>query len=135
MATNALDRIRSAASGALVIGTAVAARAARTARPLIGKAFGAIRSRVSDSATSPVGTSPVTVTPAPPPPAEPAAAAPAKASAAEGGAKAAPTPAAVAKNIPPHPPRPESEKKPARKPVKKAAPGAKLPPRRRPAGS
>ncbi|GEP32450.1 hypothetical protein NSZ01_02180 [Nocardioides szechwanensis] len=131
MAANALDRIKSAASGAVVIGTAVAARAARTAGPLVGKAIGAIKSRVGDSPTPPTGTGPVTVTPAPArpaqpaTPAEPAAAAPTKPS-------PTPTPAAVAKNIPPHPPQPASKTK---KPVKKAAPGAKLPPRRKTEGT
>lgn len=131
MAANALDRIKSAASGAVVLGTAVAARAARTAGPLVGKAIGAIKSRVGDSSTPPRGTDPVTVTPAPArpappaPPVEPAAAAPTEPS-------PAPTPAAVAKNIPPHPPQPASKTK---KPVKKAAPGAKLPPRRKTEGT
>ena len=135
MAANALDRIKGAASGAVVIGTAVAARAARTAGPLLGKAIGAIRSRVTDSADPQPGTAPVTVTPSPTPPAgTPAAATPAGTPAGPKKAKprtAAPTPAVVAKNIPPHPPQPA----PKKKPVKPAAPGAKLPPPRKATGS
>lgn len=123
MAANALDRIKSAASGAAVIGTAIAARAARTAGPLLGKAIGAIRARVTESPTPPAGTAPVTVTP---PPAEPVSGAPAKPG------TTAPTPAAVAKNIPPHPPQPAPKKK---KTAPKAAPGAKLPPPRKATGS
>ena len=122
MAANALDRIKSAASGAVVIGTAVAARAARTAGPLLHKAVGAIRSRVAESPRPQPGTPPVAV---PPSPATPAAEAPATRS------TAAPTPAVVAKNIPPHPPQPV----PKKKPVKRAAPGAKLPPPRKATGS
>lgn len=120
MAANALDRIKSAASGAVVIGTAVAARAARTAGPLVGKAIGAIKSRVGDSPKPSTGTDPVTVTP---PPAAPGPRATVKPS------PATPSPAAVAKNIPPHPPAPK------KKPVKKAVPGAKLPPPRKASGS
>lgn len=120
MAANALDRIKSAASGAVVLGTAVAARSARTAGPLVGKAIGAIKSRVGDSSTPPTGTDPVTVTP---PPAAPGPRASVKPS------PGTPTPAAVAKNIPPHPPAPK------RKPAKKAVPGAKLPPRRKTEGT
>jgi hypothetical protein len=132
VAANALDRIKSAASGAVVIGTAVAARAARTAGPLVGKALGAIKSRVGDSPKPPRGTDPVTVTPAPARPAQPARPAePATAVPTKPGT-ATPTPAAVAKNIPPHPPQPASKTK---KPVKKAAPGAKLPPRRKTEGT
>lgn len=123
MAANALDRIKSAASGAVVIGTAVAARAARTAGPLVGRVIGAVKSvksRVGDSPRQPAGTDPVTVTP---PPAEPGPGTTIKPS------PATPSPAAVAKNIPPHPPAPK------KKPVKKAVPGAKLPPPRKASGS
>ena len=127
MAATAFDRIKSAASGAAVIGTAVAARAARTAGPLVGRAIGAIRSRVGESPRPPAGTSPVTVPPTPSPSASrPLPEAPSETPAEP--TKAAPTPAAVAKNIPPHPQQPAPK---AAKPVKKSAPGAKLPPRRK----
>ena len=126
MAANAFDRIKSAASGAAVIGTAVAARAARTAGPLVDRVIGALRSRMPGSATESSepsrGTDPVTVTP------DPALPAPEQASP----TPAAPTPAAVAKNIPPHPPEPAAKNK---LPAKKPAPGAKLPPRRKDTGS
>ncbi len=128
MAATAFDRLKSAASGAAVIGTAVAARAARTAGPLVGRAIGAIRSRRGESPRPPAGTSPVTVPPTPSPSASrPVPEAPAETPAEP--TKAAPTPAAVAKNIPPHPPQPAP--KPVKKPVKSSAPGAKLPPRRK----
>jgi hypothetical protein len=126
----AIDRIKSAASGAVVIGTAVGARAVRTARPLLARAVGAV------TGASRSGTRPAWPAPAPP---APAAASSAEAEAEAEKAKTAaeapsapatptsPTPAVVAKNIAPHPPAATAA---SRKPAKRSAPGAKLPVRK-----
>ncbi|WP_193606956.1 hypothetical protein [Nocardioides lijunqiniae] len=112
----ATDRIRSAASGAAVIGTAIGARAVRTVRPLLARAL-----RRAGDATG-RGTGPA----APPRPAAapttPSAPAPSPSSS----TSAAPSPAAVARNVAPRP----AATKAARKPATRSAPGAKLPVRR-----
>jgi hypothetical protein len=115
MAGFVMDTIRKTVSGALVAGRQAGGRAMATAGPRIVKAVDAVRTRF---------TGPHAVAPAPPiPTQQESPVSPAQQEVHP------PTPASVAKNIAKHDPA-NDPVIPKRKPVKRSAPGAKLPTRR-----
>ena len=125
MAKSSLDRHKDATTGAFALGRTVAGQLVRTAGPKVAETAGVVRShlhrhRPASAPAAPEARAPQAPPRTPPPaPAEPQT---------RTGTGDTVTPADIARNIPKHPPtRPATKKPAARKPAKKAVPGAKLP--------